>query len=120
MSSASIVVVVSGLVAFACSAAIIMPASRGVIASLRALHAAAERKDLERFVRSIEPLSPITSRGFVHKRITGMLRADFAPFGEECLRLQAEAKRFDRRAHYGLIPLAIFALGCLIWYGASP
>ena len=118
MSSASIVAIVSGLVALGCSAAIIVPASRGVIASLRALHDAARRQNPELFARSIEPLSAITSDGFVHKRITGMLRADFTPFGAECLQLQAEAKRFDRRAHYGLIPIALFAVGCLIWYGA--
>lgn len=119
MSSASIVAIVSGLVALACSAAIILPASRGVIASLRALHDAARRQNPDLFARTIEPLSAITSDGgFVHKRITGMLRADFTLFGAECLQLQAEAKRFDRRAHYGLIPIALFALGCLTWYGA--
>jgi hypothetical protein len=119
MSSASMVAIVSGLAALACSAAVIMPASRTLIATLRALHDAALRSDPERFARSIEPLSAVTAEGFVHRRITGMLRADFTPFGAECVALQRQARALDRRAHVGLVPIAIFALSWLIWYGAS-
>lgn len=113
-------VMVLGLAAFGCSAWVIMPASSSLIATLRTLHEAARRASPELFRSAIEPLSPIQGGRFIHRQISAMLKADFAPFGADCQALQLEARRLDRRAHYGLIPLALFALGALLWYGVGP
>jgi hypothetical protein len=122
MSSASIVTIVSGLVALGCSAAVIASASRKLVTTLRALDDTCRRTDLDRYQHTIEPVSAFQGGEFVHRRLTGMLRADFAPFGAECQRLHAQARALDRRAHYGLLPLAAFGLGCVLYYGfgASP
>ena len=116
MASPAIVITVSGLLALACSAALIAPASRGVVATLRALIDAARRADPALFASRIEPGSPFRGERFIHRNITAALRADFAPFGAECQRLQAEARSFDRRAHYGLLPVGAFVLAFLLWY----
>jgi hypothetical protein len=98
---------------------VIASASRKLVQTLRELADAARNADPERYQRAIEPVSAFQDGEFVHRRLTGMLRADFAPFGEQCIRLHAQARALDRRAHYGLLPLALFALGCLLYYGVA-
>jgi hypothetical protein len=120
MSGASMVVVVSGLVALGWSSWVIMPASSALIITLRKLHEAARRADVALFKSAIEPNSPIQGGRFIHRQIGFMLKADLTLFGADCQALQLEARRLDRRCHYGLIPIGLFALGCALWYGAGP
>ena len=120
MSGASMVMVVSGLVAFGAGMSVMWPASSKLIVTLRKLHEAARLGNPELFRSALEPHSAIQGGRFVHRQITFMLKADLAPFGEESQALQLEARRLDRRVHYGLIPLGLFALSCLLWYGAGP
>jgi len=118
--SASMVMVVSGLVALGAGMSVMWPASSALIMTLRKLHEAARRANPELFRSAVEPHSPIQGGRFIHRQIGFMLKADLAAFGADCQAMQAEARRLDRRAHYGLIPIGLFALGCLLWYGAGP
>ena len=115
MSGAGVMLVVSGLSAMAWSAMVIAPASARLIKTLRALVDAARHANPELFQSRIEPTNPFHAGGFEHRRITGMLKADLTDFGSECRRLQQHARQLDRRSHYGLLPLAAFALGCVLW-----
>ena len=71
----------------------------------------ARRSNPEQFRVQIEPINPFVGNKFKHNRISPMLKTDMAPFGEICQRLHREAKKLDRRAHYALAPMILYALG---------
>lgn len=102
--------------AFGLSAALGMPASRELMLKLGTLVDWARRENPELYKTQIEPISPFVNGKFVHKRITSMLKADMTPFGEVCVRLQREAKKFDRKAHVAMIPAVAYLLGLGVWF----
>jgi hypothetical protein len=114
--SATILAAGLGAAAAALSTALFLPQSRGVIASLRALVDALQARDAALFRDTIAPITPFVDGAFVHKRITGMLRADLTAFGPECQALQQEARAFDRRAHLAMIPVLSYLAGLGLWF----
>lgn len=110
--------VVFGVVAFALAAFIGMPPSRELMLKLGTLLDWARRENPQLYAAQLEPISPFVGKSFKHARLKGILRADLTGFGEICQRLQREAKRLDVKAHYGLIPIAVYALGLAVWYAA--
>jgi hypothetical protein len=77
----------------------------------------ARRTDPELYGAKLAPITPfIDAKKFSFARINKVLRADLSGFGEICLRLQREAKQLDRRAHYSIIPVAVYALGLAAWF----
>src|SRR5262249_52041861 len=102
---------------FACwlSFMLIMPVSRELLIKLGTLVDMCRRANPERFVTALAPHNPFVGGKFIHRRITRVLKADLADFGELCQRLQREARKLDRRAHIGLWPIAVYALGLGTW-----
>jgi hypothetical protein len=109
-------VVLLGLVAAGLTAALTVPPSLSLVSKLRELIEAARQTNPELFGRSLESLNPFAGGSFKHNRVTGILRADFSGFGEPCLRLQLEARRLDRRAHLGMLPVLLFGIGLAVWW----
>lgn len=109
-----------GVVAFVLAGALGIPPSRDLVVKLGTLVDMARRADPERFRAQLEPLNPFVNGKFVHKKITGMLRADLSAFGELCQRLQRDARALDRRAHLGLLPIALYLVGIGAWSVLAP
>lgn len=110
------IVVVLGMVAFSLAGALVMPASRELMIKLGTLVSWTQRQNPAAFQARIAPINPFVGTTFVHKRITGMLRADMSEFGPACQQLQREAKKLDRRAHIGMLPIAVYLTGVGLWW----
>ena len=39
-----------------------------------------------------------------------------AEFGAACQQLQREASKLDRRAHIGMLPIAVYVAGVAVWW----
>ncbi len=111
-----LLLVLLGAVASLIAAALTLPPSRELVIKLGTLIEMARRADAEAFRARIEPINPFVDGAFKHNRVTGMLRADLTGFGEVCLRLQREAKRLDRRAHIGMLPLLAYLAAAGLWF----
>jgi len=109
-------VLVLGVIASAVSWAIILPPARELRIKLGTLVDMAERGNPDLFRDKLAPISPFAGGRFDHKRVTGILRTDFSPYGEICQRLQRESRALDRRAHVGMIPFGVYLLGVGAWW----
>jgi hypothetical protein len=76
----------------------------------------AERANAALFSEKLAPISPFIGGRFEHRRVTGVLKTDFAPYGEICQRLHREASKLDRRAHIGMAPFGLYLLGAALWW----
>jgi hypothetical protein len=115
-----LVIAILGVLAFGSAAALGMPPSRELMIKLATLLEWASRQDPDLYARQIAPISPFVGKTFKHSRLKGILRADMSGFGEICLRLQHEARRLDARAHFGLIPIAVYLTGLGLWFALHP
>lgn len=111
-----LVLLLLGMVACSIAGAIVMPASRDLTIKLGTLVSWTQRQNPTAFQAKIAPTNPFVGSTFVHKRITGVLRADMTEFGAACQQLQREAKQLDRRAHIGMLPIAAYLAGVAIWW----
>lgn len=109
-----------GVVALGAAALIGLPPSRELMIKLATLLEWAQRQDPQRYAAELKPISPFVGKTFKHSRLKGILRADLSAYGETCQRLQREARRLDFKAHFGLIPLAMYAVGWLLWSLVQP
>ena len=105
-----------GLVASWIAMALTMPASRELMIKLGTLVSWTQRTNPELYRQKIEPINPFVGKTFKHNRITGMLRADLTPFGAICQQLQTEARKLDRRAHIGMLPIVVYLVGAGLWW----
>ncbi len=105
-----------GMVASWIAMALTMPASRELMIKLGTLTSWTQRSDLELYKQKIEPINPFVGTTFKHNRITRMLRADLSGFGPICQQLQLEARKLDRRAHVGMLPIVVYLVGAGIWW----
>jgi hypothetical protein len=112
--------VVLGVAALIVAAMIGAPPSRELMIKLGTLLDWARRQNPELYAAKIAPLSPFVGKKFKHAKLKGILRADFSQFGETCLRLQRDAKKLDVKAHYGLIPIAVYLTGLGVWFALKP
>lgn len=96
------------------------PPSRELMIKLGTLLEWAQRTNPELYAARIAPISPFVGKAFKHSKLKGILRADLSEFGEICQRLQREAKKLDVKAHFGLIPIAVYLIGLGAWYAAQP
>jgi hypothetical protein len=93
-----------------------MPASRELVIKLGTLVSWTQRQNFELYRQKVEPINPFVGTAFKHNRITSMLRADLGGFGAACQQLQLEARKLDRRAHVGMLPVVAYALGVGAWW----
>lgn len=71
----------------------------------------------ELYASTLAPITPfIDAKKFSFANVTKVLRADLSQFDEISQRLQREAKKLDRKAHYSIIPVAIYAVGFGVWW----
>jgi len=114
------VTVVLGVIAFVLAALLGMPPSRELMIKLGTLLDWARRTNPELYAARLAPISPFVDTGtrktFKHSRLKGVLRADLTEFGEICQRLQREARRLDVKAHVGLVPIAVYVTGLVLWF----
>jgi hypothetical protein len=111
-----LVALVLGVVASTLTAVLTLPPSRELVIKLGTLVEMARRANPDRFAAQLAAISPFVDGAFKHNRVTGMLRADFSGFGEVCERLQREAKRLDRRAHIGMLPMLAYMAVIGLWF----
>jgi hypothetical protein len=109
-----------GVAALIAAAMIGAPPSRELMIKLGTLLDWARRQNPGLYAEKIAPLSPFVGKKFKHAKLKGILRADFSGFGETCLRMQREAKKLDVKAHYGLIPIAVYLTGLGVWFALKP
>jgi hypothetical protein len=105
-----------GLLAFGLAGAMTLPPSRELTIKLGTLVDMTRRADPELFRATIEPTNPFVGRSFKHSRIKGMLHADLSRFGDISQRLQREARRLDKRAHLGALPVVAYLVGLGLWF----
>ena len=105
-----------GVVASWIAMALTMPASRELMIKLGTLVSWTQRSNPELYRQKIEPINPFVGKTFKHNRITRMLRADLAGFGPICQQLQSEARKLDRRAHIGMLPVVVYLVGAGLWW----
>jgi hypothetical protein len=110
-------IVAFGVMAFALGGALSLPPSRELVLKLGTLVDMARRANPALFATQLEAANPFVGTAFKHNRIKGILRADMSGFGEVCERLQREARRLDRRAHLGAVPVLAYLIGLAVWYG---
>jgi hypothetical protein len=110
------IAIAAGFVAWLISSALWTPPARELVIKLGTLMDMARRANPELYAARLAPITPFVSPTvFKLQRVTKVLRADVSEFGAICQRLHAEAKRLDRRAHYALIPMIVYALGLGAW-----
>ena len=105
-----------GMVASWIAMALTMPASRELMIKLGTLTSWTQRTNTELYKQQVEPINPFVGKVFKHNRITGMLRADLSAFGPICQQLQLEARKLDRRAHVGMLPIVVYLVGVGAWW----
>jgi len=110
------VLVVLGLIAFVLAAMLGMPPSRELMIKLGTLLDWARRENPQLYEERLAPLSPFVGKKFKHSKLKGVLRADLTGFGEICQRLQREARKLDAKAHVGLVPIAVYLTGLIVWF----
>ena len=96
------------------------PPSRELMIKLGTLLDWAQRTHPALYAAKIAPISPFVGKAFKHSKLKGILRADMSEFGEVCERLQREARKLDVKAHFGLIPIAVYLTGLGVWYAVQP
>jgi hypothetical protein len=92
------------------------PPSRELVIKLGTLLEWAQRTHPELYAARLAPLSPFVGKAYKPNKLMGVLRADMTEFGEVCVRLQREARKLDRKAHYAVIPIAVYLIGLGVWY----
>lgn len=105
-----------GVIAFGWSGALGMPVSRDLMLKLGTLVDMTRRANPELFEQRIAPINPFVGKKFKHNRISPMLKADLAQFGEIPQRLQREAKALDRKAHVAMLPALAYLVGLGVWF----
>jgi hypothetical protein len=105
-----------GFVACALSWFIIVPTSKVLFLKLGTLSDMTRRAQPALYDERVAAIDPHNGPKFVHKRVTGILRADLSAFGDIPIRLQQEARNLDRKVHIGLIPGGLYFAGVAIWY----
>lgn len=111
-----LVVLVLGAVASALSFALAFPPAREARIKLGTLIDQAERENPQFFRQHLAPINPFAGGRFDHRRVTGILKADFTHYGEISQRLHRELKKLDRRAHVGMIPFGLYLVGAGLWW----
>ena len=111
---------VLGVIALILATLLWAPPSRELTIKLATLLDWAKRQNPELYAARIAPLSPFVGKAFKPAKLKGVLRADLSEFGEICQRLQREARRLDVKAHYSLIPVAVYLVGLGVWYALQP
>jgi hypothetical protein len=104
------------LQAVALTAVLVLRASFRFHAAVRGLIVTARRIDRARFEQQVQRCNPYRSFWPERWRIDQLLRVDFAPFGPECQRLQADCRRWRRRYLLGLTPLLLIVIVMTIVY----
>jgi hypothetical protein len=114
------IAIAAGALTWMLASALWVPPARELIIKLGTLMDMARRANPELYAARLAPITPFVSPTvFKLQHVTKVLRADVSEFGVICQRLHAEAKRLDRRAHYSLIPVILYALGLGTWWYLS-
>src|SRR5689334_14963586 len=94
-----------------------VPPARELIIKLGTLLDMARRANPQLYAERLAPLSPFVSpKVFKMNKVAPVLRADLSEFGAIPQKLQREAKQLDRKAHYALIPGAVYVVGVGVWW----
>ena len=106
-----------GAVAMAAAMMMWIGPARELVIKLGTLKDWARRENAELYARTLLPLSSAGGTKIsAGKRITLMLRADLAGFGEIIQRMQREAKQLDRKAHIAMWPVGLYAVALAGWW----
>src|ERR1700741_2743746 len=105
-----------GVVDSSAALALTMAPRRERVIKVRRVTTWTQRTNPELYRQQVEPINPFVGKTFKHNRITRMLRADLSGFGPVCQQLQLEARKLDRRAHVGMLPIVVYLVGVGAWW----